>query len=51
MKGVKAMETRKEAGFGSAAPPIDLTTDGGEHHSLASLKGSPVLISFLSHAA
>lgn len=51
MKVVKEMDKRKEAGVGSAAPPIDLTTDGGERHSLGSLKGSPVLISFLSHAA
>lgn len=45
------MKTQFEAGVGSSAPPIDLVTDAGEQHTLESLRGSPVLVSFLSHAA
>ncbi len=41
----------KEKGVGSAAPPIDLSTEEGERHKLENYSGKPVLVSFLSHAA
>jgi peroxiredoxin len=39
------------ATVGTVAPPLDLPTAEGERFQLDGLRGKPVLISFLSHAA
>ncbi|HWO57602.1 MAG TPA: redoxin domain-containing protein [bacterium] len=39
------------SGVGQPAPKLELATDDGQHVSLSDMRGRPVLVSFLSHAA
>lgn len=41
----------REPGVGEPAPALELPTEHGDLVSLASWRGKPVLVSFLSHAA
>jgi peroxiredoxin len=40
-----------DTGVGDPAPELMLPNEAGEMVSLADLRGRPVLVSFLSHAA
>ena len=44
-------ESERDWGLGKPAPDLRLPDEGGVEHVLEDLRGHPVLVSFLSHAA